>query len=85
MLVSEKYTKKKNVDKLLRLRIPGIGKHQTILNEQMPTPCGVNYQLSFLIVFRNFADFGIQESKSGCSSYMSFITLSLLAHRLQRF
>ena len=35
---------------------------------------------SVLAVFFNFADFGIQESKSGYSSYMSFF-ISVLAHR----
>ncbi len=44
-----------------------------ILNEQMPTPFGVNYLLQFLIINPfNSPIVRIQESKSGCSSYMSF-------------
>ena len=51
------------MDKLLRLCSRGIGKHLTILNEQMPTPFSVNNLLQFLIVSVNFAEFLEQESK----------------------
>ena len=47
----------------------------------MPTPFGVNYLLSFLITFYLFGEFLEQESKSGCSSYMSFTKYLSLSHR----
>ena len=72
---------KRNVDYLLRLRSRGIAKHLVILNQQMPTPFGVNYLLSFLITFYLFGEFLEQESKSGCSSYMSFTKYLSLSHR----
>ena len=46
----------------------------------MSTPTGVNNLLLFLIVFYYLAIFGRQESKSGCSSYMSFSVKSFF-HR----
>ena len=41
---------KENVDNLHRLRSRGIGKHLMYLNEQMPTPNGVNHLLQFLYI-----------------------------------
>ncbi len=51
----------------------------------MPTPNGVNSYFSSCNILDYFADFQEQESKSGYSSYMSFSTLSFLAHRHLRF
>ena len=39
----------------------------------MPTPNGVNYLLQSLIVSSNSPIIRLQESKSGYSSYMSFV------------
>ena len=58
------------MDSLLRLRSRGIAKHLTILNEQMPTPNGVNNLLLFLIVFFEIWRISRTRIKSGRSSYV---------------
>ena len=76
------------MDYLLRLRSRGIAKHLTILNEQMPTPSGVNNLLKFLIVVLKFWRISRTRIKSGRSSLLSllclcYVTIPYLYYRVR--
>ena len=71
-----RYAQKENVDYLLRLRIPRYWGNLYCLNEQMPTPNGVNYLLQFLQYSSNSPIIGIQESKVDVLSYVLCFYLS---------
>ena len=54
--------------------LSGIGKHHVILNESTAHAIWRELQLQFLITFEILPISIEQESKSGCSSYMSFFS-----------
>ena len=71
-----KSTEKENVDSLLRLRIPGIGKHPYCLTSKSPRQRREHLNFT-LAIFFNFADLGIQDSSGSFLSICLYCPLSM--------